>query len=554
MAKQTRSLLSLLIIGGTLSLIFIVSNGATRGSEKKDYYSTVSKNLKLLGRIYQEVSARYVDTVDPEEFLRAGINGMLNTLDPYTTYIEEREERHRLEVITQGRYGGVGILLIYRNNEVTVDEAPFIGTPAARAGIREGDVIVKVDSTLSRDVGFDETAKLIRGRPGTEVTLTIRREGEAKPLEFTLVREQIKIEDVRYSGILDNGIGYIRLTRFTTNAYDELSRAVRALNEKNIRGLVLDLRSNPGGLLDAAVKISDIFLPKGKNIVSTKGRANGTDQNYRSLSDPLYGNGPLVILVNRYSASASEIVAGAIQDNDRGVVLGDTTFGKGLVQSVIQLSPTSALRITTMKYYTPSGRCIQKHDYSAWTDTASIHTALFYTDTGRKVYSGGGIAPDLIVQYEPLNDIVIDMRRKSLFFNFAVHYVATHPSPASEIVIDDQIIEEFKAYLQDKSYAFRHPLERSLDELKQEARSRGYNGALLQDIDRLQGSLVYAKEDMFKNGIDDIKFFLKLELTTKTFGTTKGVEVSLEGDPVIQKALEVLNNQEKYASLLTTSE
>lgn len=557
MLKSKRSLLSFL-------LIILVMSGAllwTNSTKSSDTYSVISKNLTALGQIFKEVSRRYVDDVDPEKFLKAGIDGMLNTLDPYTAYIE-KEDKQQLQILTHGRYEGVGMGLSIRNGVATVVDPPFIGTPAARAGIREGDKVIKVDGISTKGRNLDETVHLIRGPAGTEVTLTIQRDGEDKLLEFSLVREQITVEDVRYAGFIEDGIGYIRLTRFSKNAGPEVVQAIQDLKTQNLRGLILDLRSNPGGLLDAAVEISDLFLPKDRIIVSTRGRTRDSSHKFKSLKNPIYGERPLVVLVNRFSASASEIVAGAVQDYDRGIVLGDTTFGKGLVQTVVPLSPTSALKITTAKYYTPSGRCIQKRNYSSWGDTASTvdqvsqqeRNSNYRTAGGRTVHGGGGIAPDMTVRFPEVSDIVVDLRRKSLFFNFAVHYTNTHEILDSNFQVNNTLLNEFRNYLKEKSYEYHHPLENGLSSLKAEAFKKGYGKSLLQDINSLQKSLDQSKEELFLSNSKDIRQFLRTELATKFFGTKRGVEISLKDDPVIQKALALLRDEEYYATILSTKE
>ena len=546
MKKLKRPYLSLLLVCLLPTVLFLWTNG----TKSDDIYSKIGKNLTVLGDIYKEVTKNYVDKIDPDKFLKAGIDGMLNTLDPYSAYIE-REDRHQLQILTHGKYGGVGMPLNYRNNAVTVVDPPFLGTPAARAGIREGDTIIEVDGASTKNLGLDETARRIRGPVGSEVTLTIRREGELKLLDFTLVREQIKVEDVRYSGTIDDGIGYIRLTRFSKNAESEVADAIRSFKTQNLKGLILDLRSNPGGMLEAAVDISDLFLPKDVVIVSTRGRTKSSIREEKSKNTPTYGEGPLVVLVNRISASASEIVAGAIQDHDRGLVMGDTTFGKGLVQSVVPLSPSAALKITTAKYYTPSGRCIQKRHYSTWNDTTTGNDSLAYhTDHGREVKGGGGITPDVTVPLPRVNDIVWDLRRKSLFFNFAVHYANTHAALDSDFLVDNKILEEFYKYIQEKSFEYKHPIENRLAALKTESLEAGYGSSILQDISHLEKSLNRIKEDMLQSSKKDVQRLLKLELASKFFGVRRGVEMGLEDDLVVQKALSFLNDRELYDSIL----
>lgn len=530
-----------------LVLLIIVS--WTHGVKSDDIYSSISKNLPVLGLIYKEVSSNYVDEIDPERFLRAGIDGMLNTLDPYTTYIE-REDRHQLQILTQGKYGGVGMPLNMRNNAVTVVEPPFLGTPAARVGIREGDAIIEVDGTPTQDLTLDEAARRIRGPVGTEVTLKIHREGVSKLLEFTLIREQIKVDDVRYAGFIDDGIGYILLTRFSKNAGPEVADAIQEMKQQGLKSLILDLRSNPGGILEAAVEVADLFLPKGTLIVSTKGRTKSSVREEVSRNIPILGNRPLAILVNRFSASASEIVAGAIQDHDRGVVIGDTTFGKGLVQTVLPLTPKAALKITTAKYFTPSGRSIQRANYSMWEDSTNSDVLAFETDAGRKVTGGGGIIPDITVQLPTVDDIVWDMRRKSLFFNFAVHYTSIHEKIDTDVKISDEMFSDFKTYLKTKNFNYRHPIETRLSNFRDASKEAGYDAHLLASIDNLQNAIDGIKDDMLTGSRKDIERLLKRELTSKYFGVHRGVEVGIETDLVVQQTLDILKSPKEYSRTL----
>jgi carboxyl-terminal processing protease len=545
-------------IGLPCVLVLAVLGGAllwTNAARSSDVYNNIQNHLIPLVNVYKEVTRRYVDTVDSEKFLKAGIEGMLGTLDPYTNYIE-KEDKDQLEILTEGKYEGVGLVLNYRNNVVTVAEPPFLGTPSAKAGIREGDQILKVGDLFTKDLGFEKTVQHIRGPAGSEVKLTILREGESKLLEFTLIRKSIKVEDVQYYGFIKQGTGYILLTRFSKNAGPEVQQAVQTLTaQQPLNSLILDLRSNPGGMLEAAVDVAELFLPKNVTLVSTKGRSKETVQEFKSTKDPIYGNGQLIVLVNQFSASASEIVAGAIQDHDRGIIVGDTTFGKGLVQTVVPLSQTSALKITTAKYYTPSGRCIQKKNYSEWEDSTSIDpNAHFQTDKGRKVVQGGGIIPDAVVRLPEASDYYWDLRRKSLFFNFAVSFANSHMVKDSTLVISDEIVDDFRKYLKEKNYQYEHPIEKSLISLKSESIKNGYENEMLKDIDKLEKTLRRAEDDMFYNCLNDIKKTLRTELTSKFFGIRKQIENGLQDDPVLQKATELLGSSESYLGLLNKKE
>ncbi|MBN1781769.1 S41 family peptidase [bacterium] len=516
-----------------------------------DVFSDINRTFPILKEVYKEVAIRYVDDVDAEKLLKAGIDGMLGTLDPYSNYIE-KEDKEQLQILTDGKYEGVGMGLSIRNGDVTVADPPFIGTPAERAGIREGDVIIRVDDEPTQGKSLDETVQRIRGPAGTAVVLTIRRNGMDTVLDFTLIREKIKIEDVRYAGIVDGDIGYIRLTRFSKNAAQEIREAIRDFQSERLGGVILDLRSNPGGMLEAAVHVSDVFLPKGATIVSTRGRSRGSIQEFSSRYDPLYGDGPLVVLVNGGSASASEIVAGAIQDHDRGLVIGDTTFGKGLVQTVVPLSDVAALKITTAKYYTPSGRCIQRQDYSMWSDTLANdgEELAYHTDKGRPVFGGGGIIPDIVIIPDRVNDLVWDLQRKSMYFNFAVEYTGAHTDLDSNVTVSNDMLQAFRKYLKKEGYTYKHPIESTLADLKKESIKEGYEASLLLDIEKLQKSLNQVKDDMFESSIKDITRVLRLEVASKAFGSRRESEIGLQDDKVVQRAITLVRDQALYASIL----
>ncbi|HDQ43957.1 MAG TPA: S41 family peptidase [bacterium] len=515
-----------------------------------DIYTVIQTYLPDMSNIFKEVNRRYVDKVDPQKLFKSGIEGMLNTLDPYTTYME-KEDREQLEIMTEGKYHGVGLPINFRNNAVTVADPPFIGTPAARAGIREGDEILQVDGVETRGLGLNRTVAKIRGPAGTEVKLLIRREGVEKPIEFTLIRESITIEDVRFAGYIGEGIGYIQLVRFSKNAGREVQQAIQTLEAQNeLKGLILDLRSNPGGMLETAVEVADLFLPRKATIVSTRGRDQSANQDFQSFRDPVYGKRPMIVLVNGISASASEIVAGAIQDHDRGIIVGDTTFGKGLVQTVVPLSNTSALKITTAKYYTPSGRSIQKQPYSIWGDsTGAERKKRFQTDAGRPVNGGGGIVPDIVLTRERVSDLAWDLRRKSMYFNFAVHYANVHEELKDHFEITESTLNDFRDYIELKGYRYTHPFERTLSEFKAESAENG-GEELVQEIERLEKAIEKYKTELFLASQQDIRRILKQELASKLLGTEKAVEIWLSEDEGARKAIDLLGDLDHYRIVL----
>ena len=385
--KNTKRNIKFLILM-SVSLVFL-------GAEKKDIYKQVRKNQSLINDVYRHLVTNYVDDIDLDAFTKMSINNMLLDLDPYTVYMEN-EERSGIEMLTKGKYGGVGIQIGRREKILTVI-SPMENSPAKRAGIISGDKIIKIDDQDTEGLSMDDAAKLIRGKKGSQVVLSVQRFREADLIEFALTREDIKIKDISYSGMLDNQTGYIRLTRFSRNSDKEMKKALQELLENNMTGLVLDLRDNPGGLLNAAVNILDLFIDKGEMLVWTEGKTQKSKRKYESKTVPLVPNDlNITVLVNQGSASASEIVAGTLQDLDRAVVVGRSTFGKGLVQTVFNLDKNRALKITTAKYYIPSGRLIQKPGYlpdDILADTTK-QDSLFYTKGGREVSGAGGITPD----------------------------------------------------------------------------------------------------------------------------------------------------------------
>jgi len=422
------------------ALIFI-------GADKKDIYKKVRKNQALINDVYRNLILNYVDDIDLDAFTKMSINNMLYDLDPYTVYLE-KEERSGIEMLTKGKYGGVGIQIGKREKVLTVI-SPMENSPAKRAGIISGDKIIKIDDKETEGLSMDDAAKLIRGEKGSNVVLSIQRVGESDLVEYNLTRENIKVKDISFSGMLDDQTGYIRLTRFSRNSDKEMKKALQKLLEQNMTGLVLDLRDNPGGLLNAAVNILDLFIDKGEMLVWTEGKTQKSKRKYKSKTDPLV---PLdvnvTVLVNQGSASASEIVAGALQDLDRAVVIGRSTFGKGLVQTVFNIDKDRSLKITTAKYYIPSGRLIQKPGYlpdEILADTTE-QDSIFYTKGGREVSGAGGITPDHEVELNKGSPILSASWRQGLFFNFVQKHKMDYET-FENVLGDSSIMEQFENYL-----------------------------------------------------------------------------------------------------------
>ncbi len=546
-----------------------------------DYVQEIRKNIEIFGLVYQEISKKYVQPVDPDRFMKAGINGMLETLDPYTVLIEQEANSH-LQIITTGKYGGLGMKIGLRDGTPTVVEQPFEDDPAGKAGIREGDRIVEINGEATQQLSINEVASKLRGEIGTAITIKIEREGELEPMEFRLIRAEITVLDVSYSGLVQDGVGYVKLSGFSKNAGYEIQQAVRDLKDKGATGLILDLRSNPGGLLDAAVSVSENFVKKGDLVVSTKGRVEGSAKEYLSEKEPVAGTVPLVVLVNEYSASASEIVAGAIQDLDRGVIVGAPTFGKGLVQTVVPITRDAALKITTAKYYTPSGRLIQRPDRlphhkdngiiaaeeegseepgnqvdtpgaldenSLSEDTTIVHR----TRGGREVRGGGGIKPDIRLDSPRLSRYEDRLLRKSMMFQFALIYAHQHSTLARDFKVDDALLNEFKKFLQEKNFTYVSESEEVLADLKNIAKEEGYLDKLANEMTTLENALLAEKTDDFARSSDFIARELKKEIAAKLFGTRGRVEATLNEDPVFQEALKVLRNQARYHQILAVA-
>ena len=532
-----------LLIGGALAGAGALSIGAA------DNYFEISKNLEIFNELYKELNIYYVDDTSPGKLMKTGIDAMLGSLDPYTNFIPESDiEDYRF--MTTGQYGGIGALIRRKDDKVYISE-PYEGFPSAKAGIWAGDEIYKVDGREVRGMDTDEVSKLLKGQAGTTVEVTMLR-GDAAPMEYSLTREEIKIPDVPYKGFLDadSTVGYIKLNSFTQTASHEVRTAFKELKDHGMQRLVFDLRGNGGGLLREAVNIVNLFVPKGELVVETKGRIAEWDKTYRTLSEPLDTEMPMVVLVDGGSASASEIVSGALQDLDRAVILGERTFGKGLVQQTRDLFYNSKLKVTVAKYYIPSGRCIQKLDY-AHRDSSGKATSMaasllteFSTRNGRPVFDGRGILPDVLVEEHELPKVVGGLLREDLFFDYATRYRRTHETapPARDFLITDPEYQAFMDYLSDKEFDYETESMAQLEELVETAKRERYLEHVKPELDQLREELRPKRDEELVMFLDDIAEILRNELVARYHFQTGRAIAALDTDPYVKEALDVLGN------------
>lgn len=517
---------------------------------ENDLFLKINKSIDLFGRVYKEVATSYVDEIDPEKFMQAGVEGMLGTLDPYTVYID-KENGDEVELLTNGKYGGVGVTIGLRDGTVRVISV-MDGYSAQRQGILAGDRFLEIDGTNVAGKKSNEIRNLTRGDPGTEVKVVVEREGEAKQLEFVLIREEIQMKNVTYAGMLENGVGYIRLERFSRRAGDEVRQAIKEMKlNGDLKGVVLDLRGNPGGLLDAAVDVVSKFIPRGSLIVSTRGRRPEAEKKYFSSEEPVAPSVPLVVLTDRNSASASEIVAGSLQDLDRALIVGTRTFGKGLVQTILPLNYGAQLKITTARYYIPSGRSIQEIDYihrdknGVFTITPDSLRKEYKTARGRKVFELGGIAPDSAVEPVDLGPMVRELHRKSMFFRFANRYVTGHKADSSGIVTDE-VFTAFRTFLETEKFDFQEETEKKVGELQQSAEKSHYSKEVMADLDRLAAALIKEKTRGFERYADHIRDGLTIELGARLRNERGRIEASFKSDTQLRTALGLLKDQKQY--------
>ena len=540
----------------TLSVILMLTlTSPLKAQTSSDF--EISKNLEILTSLYKELNTNYVDGANPSELMKTGIDAMLDKLDPYTVFIPESEiEDYRF--MTTGEYGGIGSLIHKQGNYIVISE-PYENSPAQKSGLKAGDKIVKINDKDAAGKSVDDVSSVLKGQPGTSFKLVVEREGQPNTLSFDIVREKISIEPVSYAGMLESGIAYIRLNSFTQTASSEVKKALLDLKEKNtVTGLVLDLRDNGGGLLTEAVNIVNLFVKKNELVVSTKGKQKDKNRSYQTMMEPVDVNLPLVILVNGSSASASEIVAGALQDLDRAVVVGSRTYGKGLVQNVFPLSYNTQVKITVAKYYIPSGRCIQEIDYGhkdASGGVSEIPDSLitaYKTKHGRTVYDGKGIAPDVTTDTTKLSTVLYNLITKYIIFDYATKYAVAHPliGPAETFSLSDEDYNDFVAFTGKKGFEYTTVAEKELETMKKAAiYENSWN-----DIESLYNSMkeaiaTHKKHELIENK-EDISAILQQEIVSRYYYQKGRIISTLSDDKELKSATDVLKNQVSYTSIL----
>lgn len=539
-----------------IPLLLICAVGWFGFSGASDKFFQIAKNLDLFASIYKEINTYYVDEVNPNKLIKTGIDAMLESLDPYTVYIPE-DDIEDFRTMTTGEYGGIGATTEFLEGYHTIIMLQE-GYPAHKAGLQIGDQIISINNIpVEQQASFD-LGKLLKGQSKTTFDITVNRYGQPQPLTYHVDREKITINNVYYTGMVDDNIGLIKLTEFTTHASDEVKKAVVQLKREGAKAIILDLRDNPGGLLHEAVNISNIFLPKGLKVVDTKGKITDLNRTYKTLDDPVDTEIPLAILTNGGSASASEIVAGVVQDYDRGVLIGEKTFGKGLVQSTRPLSYNAQLKVTTAKYYIPSGRCIQALDYSHRNPDGTVSKlpdsmkVAFKTQKGRTVYDGDGLDPDIVVEIEDYPSIAMVLSSKGYLFQYATLYHYMHPEipSAREFKLTDAEYNEFLDWIRKKEISYETTVEKAYRQLiAASKRDKTYN-TIEDELGSLEAKIKSLKEKDLVKFRDDVKSLLEQEIITRYYLQKGLIEVTFPDDPDIQKAINVLSNPQEYKKIL----
>lgn len=522
----------------------------------------IAKNLDVFNSIVKELDLFYVDTIDPDKTIREGIDAMLYSLDPYTEYYPE-DDQSELEQMLKNSYGGIGSIITWDAKlKRSVIAEPYEGMPAATSGLKAGDVLMAIDGKDLAGKNNQEVSEMLRGQVGTGFKLTVQRPGTEKPLDFDIVRRSIQLPIIPYYTVLDNQIGYINLSTFSGNPSKEFKQAFLDLKKKGITSLVIDLRNNGGGLLDEAIEIANFFLPRGKVLVTTKGKIKQASNTYKTLREPLDLDIPLAVLVNSSTASSSEILAGSLQDLDRAVIVGNRTFGKGLVQTTRMLPYGGTMKLTTSKYYIPSGRCVQAIDYKHRNEDGSVGripdslTTVFHTAAGREVRDGGGVTPDIEVKQDKLPNILFYLVNDNLIFNYATQYCLKHATIAEpeKFVITDADYADFKEMVKKADFKYDQQTEKILKSLKEMAEFEGYLTDASKEFDALEKKLTHNLDRDLDYFSKDIKNMIALEIVKRYYYQRGAIIEQLKDDDDLKKAVEILTSPEEYRKMLSSPE
>ena len=535
-----------------VALLLICSMAMSFSVYNNDKLYEISKNIEIFVKVYKELNHNYVDDLDPGKLMRTGIDAMVESLDPYTNYISESQvESYRIN--TEGKYQGIGGIVKQIGDYVTIVE-PYENSPLVEAGIIAGDQVVSINGKSTKGKSTEEVTQFVRGVAGTNLDLKIKRPSTGKQFDVSLERGSVKIPNVPYSGIVRDHIGYISLTTFTPDAAKNIRKAFNELKEEdeNLEGIILDLRDNGGGLLREAISICNIFVPKGEEVVFTRGKVKERDRNFPTTMDPLDLEIPLVVMVNKSSASASEIVSGVIQDLDRGVILGQRSFGKGLVQNTMDLGYNSRIKLTTSKYYIPSGRCIQGKEYEDGepVDIPDSERAAFKTRNGRPVLDGGGVTPDVKLDDPKVPVVLKNLKDQDILFNYVTEYVKdkTAPEEIETIVFSD--FDSFKAYVKKQNFEYETDTEKKLAELKEAFENDGYSDLLNTDLEALKQKIASEKMAAIEKNKKEIINAIQEDISSRFFYQKGKAYQKLADDYEIDEAINVLTDKEKYKSLL----
>ncbi|SHI36940.1 carboxyl-terminal processing protease [Tangfeifania diversioriginum] len=534
------------------ALIVVVAGMGFYSFNRDQKNFEIAKNLEIYYSLFRELNMFYVDDVNPNKLVKTSIDEMLSSLDPYTNFIsEDQMEDFRFQ--TTGEYAGIGALIGQQKGKIVISE-PYEGFPAQKFGLKAGDVILEVEGKSTEDMTTEDVSNLLRGPANKPVNIKLQRPGQKKPFEVEVVREKVNIDAVPYYGMLDDNTAYIRLSSFTANCSEEVKTAFFELKKNDPEAFVLDLRGNGGGLLQEAVKIVNMFVPEGEEIVSTKGKVKQWDKTYTATSAPLDTTIRIAVLTNRNSASASEIVAGAIQDLDRGIVIGTRTFGKGLVQTTRDLDYNTKLKVTTAKYYIPSGRCIQALDYSHRNEDGSVgHVpdsliSEFTTKNGRKVYDGGGIVPDLVVEPDQLSNLSVALLTNFVVFDFATLYSNENESIAGpeDFYISDDIYTQFSDFVKEQDFDYESESLHELEELIDAARKEKYYTLAEEEFESMKATLEPNIDKDLNEFNEEIESLLENEIVSRYYYQRGAIRASIGDDKVIEKAVEELSSPMAY--------